>query len=182
MLARHIGYMPQGAALFGGSIRDNICRFEIAMADDKAGIDEAVIAAAKLAGVHEMILQLPQGYNTVLGLSGQGLSGGQAQRVALARALYRDPAVLVLDEPNAYLDSAGETALVEAMTAVCGRGGSVIIIAHRTSVLERASKLLMLANGRVQFFGTPQQWAEVVTRQRGQAGLASVAGGKAGMN
>ncbi|MGN6208032.1 type I secretion system permease/ATPase [Asticcacaulis sp.] len=181
-LARHIGYLPQDSTLFGGTVRDNICRFETAADGNAAGIDEAVVAAAKLAGVHEMILQLPKGYNTVLGLSGQGLSGGQAQRVALARALYRDPAVLVLDEPNAYLDSAGEIALIEAMAAVCKRGGSVIIIAHRTSVLERASKLLMLANGRVQFFGTPQQWAEAVTRQRGQTSLAPIAGGKAGMN
>ena len=177
LLARHIGYLPQDSALFGGTVRDNICRFETGAED----IDAAVVTAARLAGVHDMILQLPQGYNTMLGLSGQGLSGGQAQRVALARALYRDPAVLVLDEPNAYLDSAGEIALIEAMSGVCVRGGSVIIIAHRTSVLERASKLLMLAEGRVQFFGTPQQWAEAVHKQR-QANLASIAGGKAGMN
>jgi ATP-binding cassette subfamily C protein len=177
LLARHIGYLPQDSALFGGTVRDNICRFETDVED----IDAAVVTAARLAGVHDMILQLPQGYNTMLGLSGQGLSGGQAQRVALARALYRDPAVLVLDEPNAYLDSAGEIALIEAMSGLCARGGSVIIIAHRTSVLERASKLLMLAEGRVQFFGTPQQWAEAVHKQR-QANLAPIAGGKAGMN
>ena len=178
-LARHIGYLPQDSALFGGTIRDNICRFETAPDGDFSEIDAAVVAAAKLAGVHEMILQLSKGYNTVLGLNGQGLSGGQGQRVALARALYRDPAVLVLDEPNAYQDGAGEAALVAAMSGVCERGGSVIVIAHRTSVLERATKLLMLANGRVQFYGTPQQWAEAVQKQRG---LATVAGGKAGMN
>ena len=182
LLARHIGYLPQDSALFGGTIRDNICRFETPRDGNETRIDEAVVAGARLAGVHEMILQMPKGYNTVLGLNGQGLSGGQAQRVALARALYGDPAVLVLDEPNAYLDSAGEVALVEAMSAVCSRGGSVIIIAHRTSVLERANKLLMLGNGRVQFFGTPQQWAEVVAKQRGHAGLAPIAGGKTGMN
>jgi PrtD family type I secretion system ABC transporter len=179
-LARHIGYLPQDSALFGGTIRDNICRFETPVDGDYSTIDAAVVVAAKLAGVHEMILQLSKGYNTVLGQNGQGLSGGQGQRVALARALYRDPAVLVLDEPNAYQDAAGEAALISAMSSVCQRGGSVIVIAHRTTVLERATRLLMLANGRVQFYGTPQAWTEAVQRQRGT--LATVAGGKAGAN
>jgi len=179
MLARYVGYLPQEASLFAGSVRDNICRFETGNDDE---IDAAVIAAAKVAGVHELILQLPKGYNTVLGLNGQGLSGGQAQRIALARALYRDPPVLILDEPNAYQDGQGEIALVAAMADVCARGGSVIVIAHRTSVIEKANKLLMLANGRVQFFGTPQQWAEMLHKQRQGATLAPIAGGKAGAN
>ena len=181
-LARHIGYLPQDSTLFGGSIRDNICRFETPADGDYTEIDKAVITAAKLAGVHEMVLQLSQGYNTILSQTGQGLSGGQGQRVALARALYRDPAVLVLDEPNAYQDAAGEAALINAMTGVCQRGGAVIVIAHRTTVLERATRLLMLANGRVQFYGTPQAWAEAVQKQRAASGLAQIPGGKAGVS
>lgn len=181
VLARYVGYLPQEASLFAGTVRDNICRFETNENGNDDDIDEAVIAAAKIAGVHDMVLQLAKGYNTVLGLNGQGLSGGQAQRVALARALYRDPPVLVLDEPNAYQDSQGEAALVAAMSSVCARGGSVVVIAHRTSVLEKANKLLMLANGRVQFFGTPQAWAELLHKQRaGGATLAPIPGGKVG--
>ncbi len=179
VLAKYVGYMPQDASLFAGSVRDNICRFETGNNDE---IDEAVIAAAKLAGVHEIILQLSNGYNTMLAINGQGLSGGQAQRVALARALYRDPAILVLDEPNAYQDSAGEAALISAMSGVCARGGCVIVIAHRAMVLDRVTRLMMLANGRVAFLGTPAQYAEALRKQ--QAGqqaatnLAPIAGGK----
>ena len=180
VLARYVGYLPQDPSLFAGSVRDNICRFEEGDSDE---IDQAVISAAKLAGVHDLILQLANGYNTMLTLNGQGLSGGQAQRVALARALYRDPPVVVLDEPNAYQDNVGEAALMEAMNSVCARGGSVIVIAHRAMVLGRVTRLLMLANGRVAFLGTPQQYSEAAKKQRdGQpvgANLAPIAGGKA---
>lgn len=184
LLAQHVGYLPQDPSLFAGSVRDNICRFDGVFGGDSEEIDAAVVAAAKAAGLHEMIQQLPRGYNTVLGINGQGISGGQAQRVALARALYRDPDILILDEPNSYQDGAGEIALIKAMADVCARGGAVVVIAHRTSVLERADKLLMLNAGKVQFFGTTREWADIVQKQRAQeTKLAPVpAAGKAGAN
>ncbi len=188
LLARHVGYLPQDSSLFAGTVRDNISRFESANGGNEEDIDAAVVAAAQAAGLHEMIQHLPHGYNTVLGINGQGISGGQAQRVALARALYRDPDILILDEPNSYQDGAGEVALIKAMADVCARGGAVVVIAHRTSVLERADKLLMLNGGRVQFFGTTREWAELVQKQRAQeTKLQPVptepkAAGKAGVN
>lgn len=164
-LGAHIGYMPQEPSLFEGSVRDNIARFSPA-ADDEARkrIDSAVIAAAMEAGIHEMILQLPQGYDTPLGLMGAGLSAGQAQRIALARALFGSPALLVLDEPNAFLDQDGEAALVSAITAARARGATVIVIAHRRGILECADRLLVLAEGRIRLFGTAR---EVVARLTG---------------
>ena len=113
------------------------------------------------AGVHEMILQLPQAYDTQLGLMGAGLSAGQAQRVALARALYGKPRILVLDEPNAFLDNHGEMALMSAVTAARARNATVIIIAHRRGVLDAADSLLVLDEGRPRMMGPAQ---EVVAR------------------
>lgn len=160
-LAKHIGFLPQDTTLFPGSIRDNICRFENAVEDDQSDIDTAVIAAAKAAGAHDLILNLPNGYNTVLGPGGIGLSAGQAQRMGLARALYRDPFLLVLDEPNSHLDQEGETMLAKAIGEVTKRGGCVLVIAHRTAVLREAQKLLVLQNGRVSFFGSTAEWADL---------------------
>lgn len=152
-LGRHIGYMPQQPSLFEGTIKENIARFSAAAFDGAGSSDEAAIRAAKLAGVHEMILRLPNGYDTRLGPMGSGLSAGQAQRIALARALYGDPTLIVLDEPNAFLDLAGEEALLLALAAVRARKATVLLIAHRKAILENADRLLVLDGGRPRMFG-----------------------------
>lgn len=152
-LGRHIGYMPQEATLFAGTIKDNICRFRSFVDGDPAGVDAAVIEAAQRSGAHEMILRLPQGYDTELSLGGRGLSAGQAQRIALARALYGSPNLLILDEPNAHLDAEGEALLLETLAEVKSRGGTVLIVAHRTGVLAALDKLMVLREGRVELYG-----------------------------
>ena len=149
-LGRYIGYLPQDSGLMSGTIRDNIARFEGLGPATGEEIDAAVITAAQAAGVHEMILQLPQGYDTPLGLGGRGLSAGQAQRIALARALYRDPVLLILDEPNSALDSEGEAALATAVRGAQQRGAAVIIVAHRASILSSADRLVLMIDGRVE--------------------------------
>jgi ATP-binding cassette subfamily C protein len=170
-LGRHVGYMPQEPSLFEGTIKENISRFEQGRTSkDQKKIDEAVVASAKDAGVHELILQLPQGYDTPLGLMGAGLSAGQAQRIALARALYRDPAMLVLDEPNAFLDQAGEQSLIEALAKSRKRGATVIVIAHRRGVLEAADRLLVLDEGRPKMLGPA---ADVVARLAAPSGKSA---------
>lgn len=164
-LGAHIGYMPQEPSLFEGSVRDNIARFASTDSDEeRERIDNAAIAAAREAGVHELILQLPQGYDTRLGLMGAGLSAGQAQRIALARALFGEPALLVLDEPNAFLDQDGEAALVAAIMNARTRGATVVVIAHRRGILACADRLLVLAEGRLRLIGTA---GEVVARLSG---------------
>lgn len=164
-LGPHLGYMPQESSLFEGTIKENISRFQRhSSADEIKRVDEAVVSAAKEAGIHELILQLPKGYDTELGLMGFGLSAGQAQRVALARALYGDPQLIVLDEPNAFLDQAGETALVEAIAKARARGATVIVIAHRRGVLSTVDRLLVLEDGRPKMLGPA---TEVVARLTG---------------
>ena len=146
-LGRHIGYLPQDVELFAGTVAQNINRFE------PAPDAEAMIAAAGAAGVHEMVLRLPNGYDTQIGEGGAALSAGQRQRIALARALYRDPFLVVLDEPNSNLDADGDQALTQAILGVRARGGIVIVVAHRTSALAGVDQLIVMAEGRVQAFG-----------------------------
>jgi ATP-binding cassette subfamily C protein len=146
-LGRHIGYLPQDVALFSGTVADNIARL------DGAASSESIIAAAKAAGVHDMIVQLPDGYETRIGEGGAGLSAGQRQRIALARALYGDPFLVVLDEPNSNLDAAGDNALTAAIASVRARGGIAIVIAHRPSALAAVDKVMAMAKGQVTAFG-----------------------------
>jgi len=156
-LGKFVGYMPQEPSLFEGTIKENISRFaRAATADEARQIDEAVVAAAMEAGVHELILQLPEAYETRLGLMGAGLSLGQAQRIALARAIYGSPTLLVLDEPNAFLDNAGEAALIGALTRARARGATVVVIAHRRSVVDASDELLVLDEGRPTMMGPSQ--------------------------
>lgn len=145
----HIGYVPQDVELLPGSVRENIARFSAAQ-------DAEVIVAAKAANAHDMIVRLPNGYDTDVGESGMFLSGGQRQRIALARALFGDPTYIVLDEPNASLDAEGEAAMLDALQSAKARGATIIIIAHRPSVLGFADKLLVLKEGRVDMFGERQ--------------------------
>jgi len=146
-LGRHVGYLPQNVELFDGMVAENICRFE-ASPDP-----HAIIAAARAAGVHELIVNLPEGYETKIGEAGANLSAGQRQRIALARALYRDPFLVLLDEPNSNLDSDGEEALASAILSVRARGGIAIVIAHRPSALGSVNHVLVLNGGRQQAFG-----------------------------
>ena len=145
-LGPHLGYLPQDIQLFAGTIAHNIARFAEVNADK-------VLAAAQMAGVHELILQLPQGYDTVLGDSGAGLSGGQKQRIGLARAVYGLPAVIVLDEPNSNLDDAGEQALLQAITRLKTLKRTLILITHKPNVLTLTDQLLILREGQLQAFG-----------------------------
>ena len=159
-LARHIGYLPQIPTLFAGTIKENISRF----ADPSHETDAAAVRAAQAAGVHDLIQRLPNGYDTMLGPQGSGLSAGQSQRIGLARALYGDPVLLVLDEPNASVDQEGETALIAAVEAAAARAAAVVIVAHRAGVLAKADRLLAMRDGVVQAEG-PRE--EVLTRLRG---------------
>ncbi|OWK32102.1 type I secretion system ATP-binding protein PrsD [Sphingomonas mucosissima] len=150
-LGRDIGYLPQNVELLPGTVAQNIARF------DPASSPERIIAAAEQAGVTEMIQRLPGGYNTEVGIDGRHLSGGQRQRIALARALYNDPFLILLDEPNANLDSVGEAALIDAIRAVKARGGIVILVAHRPSVLVAVDNVLAVRDGRAVSYGPRQQ-------------------------
>jgi len=146
-LGRHIGYLPQDVELLAGTVAENIARFE------PDPDNEAVIAAAKAVGVHDLIVRLPGGYDTQIGEQGSALSAGQAQRVALARAVYRDPFLVVLDEPNSNLDSEGEEALTRAILGVRERMGIVIVVAHRPSAIAGVDRLLMMNQGKAQAIG-----------------------------
>ena len=147
VLGRYVGYLPQDVELFAGSVAQNICRF------DPEATSEGIIAAAKEAGVHEMIIKMREGYDTQVGEQGTALSAGQAQRVALARALYGNPFLIVLDEPNSNLDTEGDEALTRAIRAARERGAIVVVVAHRPIGIEAVDQLLVLKDGRVQAFG-----------------------------
>lgn len=146
-LGQYIGYLPQEVALLDATVSENICRLE-------PNADGAkILAAAKAAGVHELIVRLPQGYETPLGPNGTALSAGQRQRVALARALYNDPFLVILDEPNSNLDAEGEAALTQAIFGVRARNGIVVVVAHRPSALAAVDMLGVVQNGRLAAFG-----------------------------
>src|SRR5438445_1036556 len=159
-LGRHIGYLPQDVELFGGTIAQNISRF------DPEASSDGIIAAAKEAGVHEMIIKMREGYNTQVGEQGTSLSAGQAQRVALARALYGNPFLIVLDEPNSNLDTEGDEALTRAIRAARERGAIVIVVAHRPIGVEAVDQILVLRDGRMQAFGPKEQVLAQVLQPR----------------
>lgn len=165
-LGRHIGYMPQDVELFGGTVRDNIARLGDAS-------DEDVIAAAKMAGCHELILRLPKGYETDIGEAGSHLSGGQKQRIALARALLRTPRLIVLDEPNSNLDAEGEQKLAAAIQALKKAGSTVILVSHRTPLFGVVDKIAVMRDGALEKFGTRDAvLAELAARNQRRAGPA----------
>ncbi len=161
-LGSHLGYLPQDIELFAGTVAENIARF--------GAVDsEKVIAAAQLAGVHDMVLRLPKGYDTPIGDGGAGLSGGQQQRIGLARALYGQPSLIVLDEPNSNLDDAGEAALIQAIRELKALKRTVVLITHRMPILTISDKLLVLNEGSVQGFGPTQQILGALAQARQQA-------------
>lgn len=160
-LGRHVGYLPQDVQLFDGTIAENIARFEPQAPSDK------ILAAARAAGVHDLVIHLPEGYETRVGEAGSALSAGQRQRVALARALYGDPFLVILDEPNSNLDSEGEAALTVAIQGVRARGGIAIVVAHRPSALASLDQVLVMANGRIQAFGPKNEILNKITRPAG---------------
>jgi PrtD family type I secretion system ABC transporter len=167
---RQVGYLPQDVGLFAGSIRENIARF------GGASIEE-IIEAAKVAGIHEMILDLPRQYDTVLGPGGVGLSGGQRQRLGLARALLGRPSLLILDEPNANLDATGEEALKTALLARKAHGTTIIVVTHRATILEIVDQLMFVRAGRLETMGPPDGVYDYIKRhQKGPPAVAVAPG------
>ena len=179
-LGQHIGYLPQDVELLAGTVAENISRFE---PEPDA---EAIVAAAKAAGVHELIVGLSEGYQTQIGEQGTSLSAGQAQRVALARALYRDPFLVVLDEPNSNLDADGDEALTKAIFSVRARGGIVVVVAHRPSAIAGVDLLMVMKQGRQQAFGPKDTIMAKLLQPASLPGplkiVPDVAGGKRGVS
>jgi ABC-type protease/lipase transport system fused ATPase/permease subunit len=150
-LGRHIGYLPQDVALFDGTVAENICRF------DEEATSDAILKAAQIAGVHDIILRLPEGYATRIGQGGMSLSAGQRQRIGLARAVFGDPFLVVLDEPNANLDADGENALGRAIQILRRNQCIVIVVSHRPSALAALNMALVLYEGRAIAFGSSEE-------------------------
>ncbi len=166
-LGRHIGYLPQDVALFDGTVAENICRF------DEAATSEAVLKAARIAGVHDIILRLPAGYATQVGQGGASLSAGQRQRIGLARAVYGDPFLIVLDEPNANLDAEGENALGRAIQILRRNESIVIVVSHRPNALAMLDMALVLYDGRAIAFGPSKEIFARVGAARPPAKMAA---------
>ena len=165
-LGRHIGYLPQDVALFDGTVADNICRF------DPQANSEAILKAARIAGVHDIILRLSEGYATRIGEGGMSLSAGQRQRIGLARAVFGDPFLLVLDEPNANLDADGENALTRAILILRQNKSIVVVISHRPSALAALDMMMVLYEGKSIAFGPSEEVFARVRHVNGQAAAA----------
>jgi len=167
-LGKHIGYLPQTVALFDGTVGENIARFR------KNQPPEAIIRAAQIAGIHEFVLSLPDGYNTQLGLDGTVLSVGQIQRIALARALYGDPCLVVLDEPNSNLDAQGDQALNAAINYMRAQKKTVVIISHRPIATAAVNKMLVLRDGKQEKFGHKEQGAKAQNKAKADQAVSNL--------
>ncbi len=165
---RYVGYLPQSVDLFDGTVAENIAR----MGEPES---ERVIKAAQLAGVHELILRLPDGYDTQIRDGGVTLSGGQRQRIGLARALFGDPCLLVLDEPNSNLDQEGEAALMRTVDLLRQKGTTIIMVAHRSSIVSHVDKLMVLIEGKVQMFGPAEEVIKKLSAKRVEGGAREYA-------
>jgi ABC-type protease/lipase transport system fused ATPase/permease subunit len=172
-VGQYIGYLPQDVELFAGTVAENIGRLQ-----DLEGRSGDVVAAARLAGVHEMILRLPNGYDTEIGDSGIGLSGGQRQRIALARALFGKPCLVILDEPNANLDTEGEEALANALRELKARRITVVMVTHKPSAISQVDKVMVMRDGGVEMFGPRQEVIAKVTRSNTVPIAAGERGGR----
>jgi ATP-binding cassette subfamily C protein len=165
-LAEHVGFMPQECVLFSGSVKENIARFRNRLGEDPAQVDADAIAAAQVAGAHELIQRLPGGYDQQLGIGGTGLSAGQRQRVALARALFRGPSVLILDEPNSNLDAEGDQELARCLEQVKATGTTILLVAHRTSLMSLVDNLLIVQDGRIAGYGPRDEILQKISAPR----------------
>jgi ABC-type protease/lipase transport system fused ATPase/permease subunit len=171
-LGRHFGYMPQDVELLPGTVAENISRFDPAVTSNSGGL----IAASELAGIQELIRSLPDGYNTVVGLNGHTLSGGQRSRIALARAVYGEPRFVVLDEPNSNLDAMAEQAFLAMVQQLRARNVTMVIVTHKLNILNHCDDVLVLNNGTVQASGPRDQIINRFPRSSPPPALTVIAG------